>query len=101
MVDKEWDPALEYVKHRVFSSIPTRPTDSPQARDWYIQEMPSFVNILKNCKTPEEIKEQSRLFRKLNGYTLQNYLGKKFVNISCGYEMSGYKTYRNLPQDFS
>lgn len=45
-------PSLERLKHVVLSAIPGKPTNSPLARQAYVDELPAFVQAIKNA--PDE-----------------------------------------------
>ena len=64
-VDKTGDPALEFTKWKMFKAIPSKPENTPEARKFYVEEIPKYVDALKNAKTHQEILDL--------GYDLMSY----------------------------
>lgn len=64
-IDTNGDPAVEFTKWKMFKAIPSKPENTPEARKFYVEEIPKYVDALKNAKTRQEILDL--------GYDLMNY----------------------------
>lgn len=117
-VNRSGDPAVENYKKLATSAIPSAPAQNAEARAWYVENVPKYIEKVKSANSIEEIEIAGRNLvnsanvektmmtydnqeRKYSSNDSRKWLGSRSYNMLRGYSGAMRTAKYRPPTDFS
>ena len=72
-VDMKGDPSVEFIRSKLWSALPQRPSDSKEAREFFLAEVPALWEKLQGIKDVEEGRVIIKEFMGIKGGSYTSY----------------------------